>query len=106
MNIQALALVARYRGRVDPALMPLNTAYNYTGSFTIVGQAPVNISFGVLGPPQLTRENYIELVWPYVPGLIRVTVNRGVTNIFDSNGAELGFKDQGQLISSTTGVQQ
>lgn len=106
MISQPIAMAVRYRGSVDPANMPLMTAYNYTGSFTIVGQAPVNRLFGALGPPQLTRERYMEIVWPYVPGLIRVTVSRGVTNVYDGNGAEGGFLDQGQSISSTTGVRQ
>lgn len=98
------AFWANYRGRNDPQLPP-QIAYTYTFAYTIVGQAPVNLSYTVQGPPQLTRENYVELKWTPIVGLLAVTISRGGTNLFQSNGAEQGCVDQGQIISSTTGVQ-
>lgn len=105
MTQVAPGFAARYRGRVDPSV-PLNTAYNYQFTYTIVGQAPTNLAYGVLGPPQLTKENYIELYWTPIVGLIQVTINRAGNIIFQSPGSECGCMDQGQLTSSTTGVRQ
>lgn len=103
MNTYAPAFAVRYRGRNDPAT-PLNTAYNYQLTYTIVGNAPANLLYSVLGPAQLTRENYIELMWSPIVGLIKVTISRSGTTLFESAGSEGGFTDQGQYNSSTSGV--
>lgn len=99
------AFWARYRGAVDPAI-PNSTTYTYQLIYTIVGNAPQNLTFSVMGPPQLTRQRFIEIRWSPIVGLIRATVTRASANLFDSNGAEGGFLDQGQFNSSTTGVRQ
>ena len=99
------AFWCKYRGPVDPQI-PNTTAYNYTFTYTIVGNAPQNLSYGVLGPPQLTKQRYVEIKWSPIVGLVAVTVVRGGTNIFQSTGAEQGFRDEGQFISATTGVMQ
>lgn len=98
------AFWVRYRGRNDPQAPGNNTAYNYVLSYTIVGNAPVNLAYSCLGPPQLNRENFIEVKWVPIVGLIQVTITRNTVTLFQSNGSECGFTDQGQFNSATSGV--
>lgn len=98
------AFWVKYRGEVDPQKPSLTTAYNYSFTYTIVGNAPANLLYGCLGPPQLTKRDYIEVNWTPILGLVQVTVSRNTIGIFQSNGASQGFRDEGQIISSTGGV--
>lgn len=97
------AFWARYRGTLDPAV-PNTTIYTYQLAYTIVGGIPQLLNFSVFGPPQLTRQRFIEVNWSPIVGMIRATVTRASINLYDGPGSECGFIDQGQVTSSTTGV--
>lgn len=99
------AFWVRYRGTVDPQI-PNTTSYVYTINYTIVGLAPTALGYTVLGPPQLNKQRFMEINWSPIVGLIAVTVTRGGINIFQSSGAEQGFRDEGQFLSATTGALQ
>ena len=110
MTYQAPAFWAKYRGRADPAV-PLTTPYTYNSWFYLGAPYPTGVeivgpAFTVMGPPQLTKENYIEIRWAVIPALImvRITLNDPGTLFWDSNGAEGGFRDEGRFHSMIGGV--
>ena len=111
MTGQPFAFWAKYRGPVDPQRNDFMTAYNYQAIFTGPnGLALQTISFGVLGPPQLTKERYIELRWNTPPGLMKIHINKNsptaITNYYQYNGAEGGTRDEGRYNILGTGVLQ
>lgn len=94
----APAFWVRYRGVVDPN-RPFAT--NYVYAVTLL--APNNVvllsaSRTVVGPPQLNKNNFMEINWTVPPGLTRVIMNRGGNAIWQSNGASGGFRDEGQFL--------
>lgn len=104
MTQVAPAFWVRYRGEVDPQ-KPFNTTYNY--AVTLLAPNNVILLSGtrtVIGPPQLTKQNFIEINWTVPPGLVRVLMTRGGNAIWQSNGASGGFRDEGQYIVNNGGV--
>lgn len=106
------AFWAKYRGVVDPQ-MPFGTVYTYTAFFYHANQ-PVggstfayNLAYSVLGPPQLTKANYIELRWTVPPGVIGIMIEFPPANpafYYMSNAAESGTRDEGRFNILGSGV--
>lgn len=115
MIYNAPAFWARYRGEVDPQ-RPNTTEYRYTAYFFLSSGGTLDpnglnwadfspIVFTVLGPPQLSKKDYVEIRWTYVPGLIRIIIANPIGLWFyTSNGAEQGFRDEGQYNFINGGV--
>lgn len=98
----------RFRGVVDPQ-RPFSTTYNYTASFYYNGQSPTaptfgSINFSILGPPQLSKRNFMEIRWEYLPGMTQVIIVRNGISYYQSNAAEQGFRDEDQYNVINGGV--
>ena len=116
------AFWAKYRGSVDPQI-PNDTEYIYrawfwysTGGPPEFGEVPTvgygPLEFTVLGPPQLTKERYIELNWTVPPGVIAIQINLESpftdpdARYYTSNAAEGGTRDEGRYNILGSGVLQ
>lgn len=100
----APAFWVRFRGKLDETT-PMTTNYSYAATFL----APNNVVLlsatrVVQGPPQLTKDGYMEVNWTIPPGLVRVLMTRGGNPIFQSNGSSSGFRDEGQYLVNNGGV--
>ena len=84
MTGQTLAFWARYRGGVDPQRNDLSTTYTYTAYFYGPNDLffSPSLSFSVLGPPQLTKERYIELRWNTPPGLVGIAMTLAINGVY------------------------
>lgn len=99
------AFWVRYRGDLDPQI-PNNVTYTYAVTAYTNGTNVVLLSrsFSAQGPPQLTKQRYMEISWSPMVGMNRITISRNGTPYFASNGAEGGFRDEGQFTTFTGGV--
>ena len=109
------AFWAKYRGTVDPNRPDLTTEYVYKAYFWYGTKAvqfqtatfDYTLTFTVLGPPQLTKERFIELKWTVPPGLVAIQIDiAGDTRYYSSNAAEGGTRDEGRYNILGTGVLQ
>ena len=113
MTQAAPAFWVKFRGVVDPQ-RPFNTTYSYTAYLFLAGQYQRNgftgtgsfaaITFLVTGPPQLSKRNFMELRWNFIPALTTVLITRGGVPYYVSNGAEQGFRDEDQFLTINGGV--
>ena len=105
MTQAAPAFWAKYRGPIDPQRDDLSTSYTYDASFFYANSAPAyQLSFTVLGPPQLTKERFIELNWTIPPGVIGISIDFGGNFYYSSNAAEQGTRDEGRFNVLGSGV--
>ena len=94
----------RYRGISDPQI-PNNTTYTYTIGMTAPkGVVLLNATVTILGPSQLTKQNYMDVRWSYTPGLVQVSIAKNSVAFYRTNGAEQGFRDEGQYSAINGGV--
>lgn len=101
------AFWAKYRGEVDPQ-RPNITPYAYTATMYTKNNPEVQLFSGeytVYGPPQLNKRDYIEVRWSPAVGLTRIVITRNSVDFYQTNGAEQGFRDEGQYNVVNGGVQ-
>lgn len=105
------AFWVRYRGVVDPQ-RPNDTTYTYVASlyYNLAVPDPATVvTFNVLGPPQLSKHNYMEIRWTIPPGVILISINKVEPTVatpwYQTNAAEQGTRDEGQFNIVNGGVQ-
>ena len=61
-------------------------------------------TFAVVGPPQLTKQNYMEINWSPAVGMTQIVIAKNGTTFYRTNGASQGFRDEGQYTAINGGV--
>ena len=100
----APAFWVRYRGTVD-SQRPNATPYVYAvTALTATNAVLLAQTITVLGPPQLNKQNFMEINWSPMVGLTQIVISRNSAQFYRTNGSSNGFRDEGQFIQVNGGV--